>query len=204
MSPEDPFQLYNMNAAGPKPKQPKQLYANLPLVSRHHHYDRTFLCTRLDLAADVNIMPRSAYIKLTGDKDLHSLGPVRCTMQGYTKDKIMNLGSTEVFVKYPGQPSYKLLFHVTDTEGSTLICCKDLLSLGLVIPKSGLEDVLDAVHIVTSTADATQVNATSAVPDPVVHCKEDIKKYFPDVVGGLGTFPGEPYKIQLNPTVPPK
>ncbi len=76
MSPEYPFQLYNVNAAGPKPKQPKRLYANLPMVSRHHHRDRTFLRTCLDLAADVNIMPRSAYIKLTGDKDLRSLGPV--------------------------------------------------------------------------------------------------------------------------------
>ena len=27
---------------------------------------------------------------------------------------------------------------------------------------------------------------------------------FPDVFEGVGKFPGEPYKIQLNPKVPPK
>ena len=27
---------------------------------------------------------------------------------------------------------------------------------------------------------------------------------FPDMFEGIGKFPGEPYKIQLNPKVPPK
>ena len=27
---------------------------------------------------------------------------------------------------------------------------------------------------------------------------------FPDVFEGIGKFPGEPYKIQLDPKVPPK
>ena len=34
--------------------------------------------------------------------------------------------------------------------------------------------------------------------------KEHIIARFPDVFEGVGKFPGEPYKIQLNPKVPPK
>ena len=34
--------------------------------------------------------------------------------------------------------------------------------------------------------------------------KEQIMKRFPDVFKGIGRFPGKPYKIQLDPKVPPK
>ena len=34
--------------------------------------------------------------------------------------------------------------------------------------------------------------------------KEHIMARFPDVFEGIGKFPGEPYKIQLDPKVPPK
>ena len=34
--------------------------------------------------------------------------------------------------------------------------------------------------------------------------KEQIMARFPDVFKGIGKFPGEPYKIQLDPKVPPK
>ena len=34
--------------------------------------------------------------------------------------------------------------------------------------------------------------------------KEQIIERFPDVFEGIGKFPGKPYKIQLDPKVPPK
>ena len=34
--------------------------------------------------------------------------------------------------------------------------------------------------------------------------KEQMMTRFPDVFKGIGKFPGEPYKIQLDPKVPPK
>ena len=34
--------------------------------------------------------------------------------------------------------------------------------------------------------------------------KEQIMARFPDVFEGIGKFPGKPYKIQLDPKVPPK
>ena len=40
--------------------------------------------------------------------------------------------------------------------------------------------------------------------DQLVTQKEHIMARFPDVFEGVGKFPGEPYKIQLDPKVPPK
>ena len=40
--------------------------------------------------------------------------------------------------------------------------------------------------------------------DQLVTQKEHIMARFPDVFEGVGKFPGEPYKIQLDPNVPPK
>ena len=40
--------------------------------------------------------------------------------------------------------------------------------------------------------------------DQLVTQKEHIMARFPDVFEGVGKFPGEPYKIQLNLKVPPK
>ena len=187
----------------PQVRPPKRLFANLPLVKQHHHSRRTYLRTRLDLAADVNLMPVSAYVKLTGDENLANLGPVRCNMVTYTKTAIKNLGSATVFVKYPGQPVTKLVFNVTDQEGSTLICCEDLLALGLVIPKSGLEEIPSDAHLVSSSSDDNQdVNNMTATP-PLITCKEDIKKHYSDCLEGLGKFPGAPYHINVDPNVPP-
>ena len=40
--------------------------------------------------------------------------------------------------------------------------------------------------------------------DQLVTQKEHIMARYPDVFEGVGKFPGEPYKIQLNPNVSPK
>ena len=44
----------------------------------------------------------------------------------------------------------------------------------------------------------------SQTNDQLVTQKEHIMARFPDVFQGVGKFPGEPYKIQLDPTVSPK
>ena len=80
----------------------KHLYANLPLVQQHHHRCHTYLRVCIDQGADVNVMPATMYKQLTSDTGLKSLGPVQCTMRVYTTQAITNLGSLQVFIKYPG------------------------------------------------------------------------------------------------------
>ena len=180
----------------------KCLYVNLPLTARHHHKKRTYLHARIDPGADVNLMPVSVYKCLTGDKKLQHLGPVQCTMTVYTNNTIQNLGSTLVYVKYPGKHTQKLIFNVTNQEGSVLLCCEDVLSLELITPKDGLEEMEDEAKLISSTVDINQT--TSVLTKQLVTSKDDIIKYFPEILEGLGKFPGEPYHINVDPNVPPK
>ena len=190
----------------------KWLYANLPLVQQHHHQHHTYLRAHIDPGADVNVMPAAVYKQLTGDTELKNLGPVKCTMRVYTTEAIKNLGSLKVFVKYPGRKPEPITFNITDQEGSVLLSCEDVLKLHLITPKPDLEDMVEGSKLIASQANINHVsNETHEQESPpalptlkTIMCKEDIQKYFPDVIDGLGTFPGKPYYINIDPCVPPK
>ena len=53
---------------------------------------------------------------------------------------------------------------------------------------------------------STPQSHTTKIPTDtqLITKKEQIMARFPDVFKGIGKFPGEPYKIQLDPKVPPK
>ena len=77
-----------------------------------------------------------------------------------------------------------------------------MLSLELITPKDGLEEMEDKATLISSTVD---INQTSSVPTKwLVTSKDDIIRYFPEILEGLGKFPGEPYHINVDPSVPPK
>ena len=157
-------------------------------------------------------MPAAVYKQLTGDTELKNLGPVKCTMWVYTTEAIKNLGSLKVFVKYPGRKPEPITFNITDQEGSVLLSCEDVLKLHLITPKPDLEDMVEGLKLIASQADINHVSnetheqeSPPALPTPkTIGCKEDMRKYFPDVIDGLGTFPGKPYHINIDPSVPPK
>ena len=188
-----------------------RLYANLPLVQQCHRRRHTYLRARIDPGADVNVMPAAVYKQLTGDTELKSLGPVKCTMRVYTTEAIKNLGSLKVFVKYPGRKPEPITFNITDQQDSVLLSCEDVLKLHLLTPKPDLEDMVEGSKLIASQADINQIRNTTheqespqELPTPqAITCKEDIRKYFPDVIDGLGTFPGKPYHINIDPSVPP-
>ena len=54
-------------------------------------------------------------------------------------------------------------------------------------------------------ARAPQLQNT-AIPEDnkLVTRKEQIMARFPDIFQGIGKFPGKPYKIQIDPNIPPK
>ena len=56
---------------------------------------------------------------------------------------------------------------------------------------------------VTPNMSVTPSNITQN-DDQLVTKQEHIMAQFPDVFQGVGKFPGEPYKIQLDTQVPPK
>ena len=72
--------------------------------------------------------------------------------------------------------------------------------------------MVKGLKLIANQADINQISNTTheqaspqELPTPqAITCKEDIRKYFPDVINGLGTFPGKPYHINIDPNVPPK
>ena len=174
----------------------KHLYANLPLVQQCHHRRRTYLRVRIDPGADVNVMPAAVYKQLTGDTGLKNLGPVQCTMRVYTTQVITNLGSLQVFIKYPGRKPKPITFNITNQDGSVLLSCEDVLKLHLITPQPGLEHMVEGSKLIASQADINQVShkpneqeLSQELETPkTITCKEDIQKYFPDVIDGLEPF----------------
>ena len=136
----------------------------------------------------------------------------QCTMRVYTTQVITNLGSLQVFIKYPGCKPEPITFNITNQEGSVLLSCEDVLKLHLITPRPGLEHMVEGSKLIASQADINQVShkpneqeLSQELETPkTITCKEDISKYFPDVIDGLGTFPGKPYHININANIPPK
>ena len=72
--------------------------------------------------------------------------------------------------------------------------------------------MVEGLKLIASQADINHVSnktheqeSASALPTlKTITCKEDIQKYFPDVIDGLGTFPDKPYHINIGLSVPPK
>ena len=123
-------------------------------------------------------------------------------MTVYTNNRIQKHGSTLVYMKDPGKHTQKLIFNVTNQGGSVLLCCEDVLSLELITPKDGLDEMEDEATLVSSTVEINQT--TSVLTKQLVTSKDDIIKYFPEILEGLGKFPSEPYHINMDPNVSPK
>ena len=68
-------------------------------------------------------------------------------------------------------------------------------------PKDGLEEMEDEATLISSTVDIN--HTTSVLTKQLVTSKDDIIKYFPEILG-LGKFPGKLYHINTDPNVPPK
>ena len=103
-------------------------------------------------------MPAAVYKQLTGDTGLKNLGPVQCTMRVYTTQAITNLGSLQVFIKYPGCKLEPITFNITNQEGSVLLSCEDVLKLNLITPQPGLEHMVEGSKLIASQADINQVS----------------------------------------------
>ena len=117
-----------------------------------------------------------------------------------------------------------MTFFVAKNDGSVLLSCTTTLVLGLIQPRTSLDNLPPRASLITSSVDHPQktrcqvavhssTTDSTVLPQKVVPkqevpklvtSKEQVLKYYPDVFEGMGKFPGLPYNIQLNPGVPPK
>ena len=123
------------------------------------------------------------------------------------------------------------MFFVAKENGSILLSCRTTMELGLIRPCMHLDYLPPKARLLTSTCDQPcNIHYTKGKETPIkmvipkkeqistpqsqqtkilddtrlITKKEHTMTRFPDVFEGIGKFPGEPYKIQLNPKVPPK
>ena len=120
-------------------------------------------------------------------------------------------------------------FFVGVNDGTMLLFCKTTLMLGLIQPRTRLDYLPPRASLITSSADhpkktkstlcvqkqevsaqrsmhevAAQMPKHKYAVSKLVTSKEQILCENPDVFEGIGSFPGPPYHIQIDPSVAPK
>ena len=201
---------------------------NIAYQLKQHHIRNQYLRARIDTGAEVNIMPVSVYRLIYHDQDLRKLTPCRLKMGTYTTDTVKIIGRSIIYLIHPDSKKLtETIFYITSNEGSVLLSCNTSLTLGLIQSRPRLEYLPPRVSLITSNADhlrktkaqvqiqkqevITQTSnqhqgahiTTTTVPK-LVTAQGQIMREYPDVFEGIGTFPGPPYHIHVDPGVTPK
>ena len=105
---------------------------------------------------------------------------------------------------------------MTQEEGSVLLSCSTSLKLE-VIEVLEQQPVPAYMPIYTSSLDKPSFTEQYVVYQKemieiydkqnlnrIIRLKQDIKRLYPSVFTGIGKFPGKPYQIRLDPSVPPR
>ena len=117
---------------------------------------------------------------------------------------------------------------VAKENGSVLLSCRTTKEMGLIKPRVHLDYLPPKARLLTSTCDqpsktkfykhvhcTKETNNASMVPQKsnnnitniakqLVTRQEHIMAQYSDIFEGVGKFPREPYKIRLDPKIPPK
>ena len=204
------------------------LIMNIVYKLEPHHNRNRYLQARIDTGAEVNLMPVSIYKLIYQDNDLPKLSPCNLKIGMYTADTINIIGTTIIYLihsdsKWPTETT----FHIVSSEGSVLLSCNASLQLGLIHHRSRLNYLPPQASLIISKEDhpkSTKLNMQiqsqqfitnkegphhkshpdALKPPKLITAYEQIKQHYPDVFDGIGRFPGPPYHINVDPTVPPK
>ena len=120
-----------------------------------------------------------------------------------------------------------MTFHIASCKGSVLLSCNASLQLGLIHHRPRLNYLPPRASLITSKEDHPksakmhmQIQSQRLIvdkerqhhksqpdalkPPKLITAYEQITQQYPDVFEGIGRFPGPPYHINVDPTVPPK
>ena len=230
--PEENFclqmKVHRTRISHPEVPKPVYLMANLAYHLKEHHTRNQYLWARLDTCADVNLMPMAVYCLMFKDPQLKKLTPSNMEIETYTSEIVKIIGMCHFYLVHPeSKHLLKVTFFIAKENGSVLLSCRTTMELGLIKPCAHLDYLPPKARLLTSTCDqpsktrpykpvihymkeAVQPNMSVAPliktqnDDQLVTRQEHIMAQFPDVFQGVGKFPGEPYRIQLDPQVSPK
>ena len=230
--PEDTFclqmKVHSTCISHPDVPKPVYLMANLAYCLQEHHTRNQYLWARLDTCANVNLMPTAVYCLMFKDPQLKKLTPSNMEIETYTTEVMKIIGMCHFYLVHPESKQLsKVMFFVAKENGSVLLSCSTTMELGLIKPHVHLDYLSPKARLITSTCDQpsktksykpvihymkeTVTPNTSVVPSKHNMTNEDNQldkntswHNFQDVFKGIGKFPGKPYKIRLDPKIPPK
>ena len=207
--------------------KPTHLIMNIAYQLKQHHTRNQYLRARIDMCADVNIMPISVYRLLYHDGDLKKLAPSWLQIGTYTTDTVKINGTCKIYlVHLDCKKLNEATFYVASNEGSVLLSCDTSLTLGLIHPRPRLNYLPPKVCLIISSPDHPRktkaqlqiqkheiteqttnqqhVSSTTITESKLVTSWDQIMHEFPNVFEGIGKFPGSPYHIHIDPNVTPK
>ena len=98
-------------------------------------------------------------------------------------------------------------------EASTLLSCEQVTKHGLIIipeqkqtPKNAIVygSSVDIKYINFLQRNKSQTTTWNNAPQQSLTSLDEIKVQYKEVFEGIGTFPGKPYHINTDPSIPPK
>ena len=143
-------------------------------------------------------------------------------IETYTSEIVKIIGTCHFYLVHPeSKHLLKVTFFIAKENGSVLLSCRTTMELGLIKPHAHLDYLPPKARLLTSTCDqpsktrpykpvihymkeAVTPNMSVAPSNITQNDDQHIMAQFPDVFQGVGKFPGEPYKIRLDPQVSPK
>ena len=170
-------------------------------------------------------MPVSVYRLIYHDQDLKKLTPSKLKIRTYTTDTIKIIGTTTIYLLHPDSKKLvEMTFYIASNEGSVLLSCNTLLTLGLIQSRPRLDYLPPRARLITSNVDhprhmkeqiqvQKQVitkqldqphNTQSTILPNLITTQCQIMQEYPDVFEGIGKFPGPLYHIHVDPGVTPK
>ena len=129
--------------------RPTHLITNLAYTLPLHHHRNLYLRARLDIYADVNLMPVSMYQLIFSDPNMKKLAPSKLQVGTYMTDIVKIVGSCTFHLVHPD--TKRLLETMNDRN--VLLSCKTTLLLGLIQPGSRLDYLPPRASLITSSAD---------------------------------------------------
>ena len=154
------------------PKVPKPVYlmANLAYHLQEHHRQNQYLHARLDMCADVNLMPVAVYQLMFKDPSLKKLTPSRMEIETYMSD-VKIIGMCQFYLVHPeSKELIKVIFFVAKENGSVLVSCRTTMALGLIKPRPQLDYLPPRASLLTSTCD----HPSKTKPQkPNIHCAKE-------------------------------
>ena len=164
------------------------------------------------------------------DPDMKKLAPSSLEIGTYTTHTVKIFGSCLFYLVYlDTKKLVDVTFFVAVNDGSLLLSCKTTLMLWLIQPRIRLDYLPSIASLITSSANhpkktkstlcvqkqevsaqrpksevASQMPRQKYAVSKLVTNREQILHEYPDVFEGIGSLPGSPYHIQIDPSVTPK